>query len=333
MDQDRPEALLRDADVALYRAKSQGKARYAVFDQSMNAHALERLDLETDLRRAVERHELRVFYHPIVDLASGRVCELEALVRWQHPQRGVVPPLEFIPLAEETGLIVPIGQWVLEEACRQVKVWQAEIPGCEDLAVSVNLSARQFQHPALVDDIAQVLRETGLDPTMLRLEITESVVMEDAEATTITLRALKSLGTELVIDDFGTGYSSLSYLSRFSIDALKIDRSFVAKMGHSSHDMAIVQGIVALSKSLTLSVTGEGIERPEELEQLRALGCDRGQGYYFAKPLPGEVVASTLPTIVCPRPAARLAPERARSATSAARAVNVHRELVSRPKR
>jgi EAL domain-containing protein (putative c-di-GMP-specific phosphodiesterase class I) len=199
-------------------------------------------------------------------------------------------------------LTVPIGQFVLEESCRQLKRWQTEVPGCQPLALSVNLSARQFQHPSLVDDIARLLREFDLDPGMLRLELTESVVMEDAEAITDRLRALKKLGTKLVIDDFGTGYSSLSYLSRFSIDALKIDRSFVAKMAESSHDLAIVQGIIALAKSLMLSVTGEGIEQVDQLEQLRALGCDRGQGYYFSKPLPADAVASALTSITCPRP-------------------------------
>jgi diguanylate cyclase (GGDEF)-like protein/PAS domain S-box-containing protein len=291
---DRPEQLLRDADVALYRAKADGKARHAVFDASMDAQALERLELETDLRHAVERGELRVAYQPIVDLATGRVCEVEALIRWQHPTRGMIPPLQFIPLAEETGLIVPIGRWVLEEACRQTRRWQEAQPTMPPLAVSVNLSARQLQQPALVPEIAEVLAETGLDPSTLRLEITESVVMDDVEATSKTLLDLKALGIELVIDDFGTGYSSLSYLNRFPVDAVKIDRSFVTAIGTSTRDTTIIRAIVALAKSLQLSVTAEGIESAEQLRQIRELGCNRGQGYLLAKPQPPSAIPDLL---------------------------------------
>jgi diguanylate cyclase (GGDEF)-like protein/PAS domain S-box-containing protein len=294
IDHGRPEDLLRDADVALYRAKAQGKARHAIFDPSMDAQALERLELETDLRYAVERHELLVHYQPIADLETGRVCEVEALIRWRHPQRGMIPPLQFIPLAEETGLIIPIGRWVLEEAARQVRRWQVEHPLLPPLTLSVNISARQLQHPHLIGEIAEVLTTTDLDPSSLRLEITESVVMEDAEATSVTLRGLKALGIELAIDDFGTGYSSLSYLNRFSVDAVKIDRSFVSQIGTSSRDATIIQAIIALAKSLSLSVTAEGIESVEQLRQLQALGCNRGQGYLLAKPLSPEAVPSFL---------------------------------------
>jgi diguanylate cyclase (GGDEF)-like protein/PAS domain S-box-containing protein len=296
IDNDRPEHLLRDADVALYRAKAQGKARYAIFDPSMDAQALERLELETDLRHAVDRSELRVHYQPIVDLETGRLCEVEALVRWQHPLRGLIPPLQFIPLAEETGLIIPIGRWVLAEAAWQTRRWQLEFPTLPPLTLSVNISARQLQHPHLLAEIAEVLDETGLDPSTLRLEITESVVMEDAEATSVTLRSLKALGIELAIDDFGTGYSSLSYLNRFSVDAVKIDRSFVTQIGTNSRDKQIVHAIVALAKSLQLSVTAEGIESTEQLRQLRALGCNRGQGYLLARPLPPDAIPSLLTT-------------------------------------
>jgi diguanylate cyclase (GGDEF)-like protein/PAS domain S-box-containing protein len=296
IDHDRPEHLLRDADVALYRAKAQGKARHAIFDPSMDAQAMERLELETDLRYAVERDELRVYYQPIVDLESGRICEVEALIRWQHPLRGMIPPLQFIPLAEETGLIIPIGRWILCEAARQTRIWQQEHPTLPPLTLSVNISARQLQHPTLIAEIDGVLRETGLDPTTLRLEITESVVMEDAESTSVTLRALKGLGIELAIDDFGTGYSSLSYLNRFSVDAVKIDRSFVSEMGTSSRDATIIRAIIALAKSLQLSVTAEGIETNEQLRQLQDLGCNRGQGYLLAKPLPPEAIPGLLPT-------------------------------------
>jgi EAL domain-containing protein (putative c-di-GMP-specific phosphodiesterase class I) len=296
INHDRPEHLLRDADVALYRAKAQGKARHAIFDPSMDAQAMERLELETDLRHAVERDELRVHYQPIVDLESGRLCEVEALIRWQHPERGMIPPLQFIPLAEETGLIIPIGRWILAEAARQTRQWQEEHPSLPPLTLSVNLSARQLQHPRLIEEISEVLAETGLDPASLRLEITESVVMEDAESTSVTLLRLKQLGIELAIDDFGTGYSSLSYLNRFSVDAVKIDRSFVSQIGTSSRDATIIRAIIALSKSLQLSVTAEGIESTEQLQQLRELGCNRGQGYLLAKPQPPAAIPDLLST-------------------------------------
>jgi EAL domain-containing protein (putative c-di-GMP-specific phosphodiesterase class I) len=219
---------------------------------------------------------------------------VEALVRWEHPERGLVSPAEFIPLAEETGLIVPIGQWVLEEACRQVREWQLAHPHQPPLGLSVNLSARQFQHPGLVAEIAQALSQSGLDARCLTLELTESVVMQDAEGTVAKLHALKELGIQLAIDDFGTGYSSLSYLKRFPVDTLKIDRSFVDGIGQDAQDTAIVQSVVALAKTLHLSVTGEGIETREQAARLRALGCDRGQGYLFARPLPAEDVAALL---------------------------------------
>jgi diguanylate cyclase (GGDEF)-like protein/PAS domain S-box-containing protein len=293
-EHDHPGQLLRDADVALYRAKAQGKARYAIFDPGMDAQAMERLELETDLRHAVERGELRAYYQPIVDLATGRVCEVEALLRWEHPRRGMISPLQFIPLAEETGLIIEVGHWVLVEACRQALRWQIEHPTVPPLTVSVNLSVRQLQNPALVEEVAGVLAATGLDPATLRLEITESVVMEDAESTAETLRALKQLGIELAIDDFGTGYSSLSYLNRFSIDAVKIDRSFVAQIGKSPRDTTIVRAIIALASSLQLGVTAEGIESAEQLRQLRQLGCDRAQGYFLARPTPPDEILSLL---------------------------------------
>jgi EAL domain-containing protein (putative c-di-GMP-specific phosphodiesterase class I) len=286
--------LLRDADVALYRAKAEGKARHAIFDPSMDAQALERLELETDLRHAVERGELRVHYQPIVDLATGRVSEVEALVRWLHPTRGMIPPLHFIPLAEETGLIVSIGRWVLAEAARQARRWQDLHPTLPPLTLAVNLSVRQLQRPGLVREVAEILAETGLDPSTLRLEITESVVMEDAESTEAMLRSLKGLGIELAIDDFGTGYSSLSYLSRFSIDVVKIDRSFVTELGASTRETTIIRAIVAMAKSLQLSVTAEGIETADQMRQLQALGCNKGQGYFLAKPSPPELVPELL---------------------------------------
>jgi EAL domain-containing protein (putative c-di-GMP-specific phosphodiesterase class I) len=285
--------LLRDADLAMYRAKSEGKARYAVFDRGMNAEAMQRLELESDLRRGIERGELRLVYQPIMALDTMRISRIEALVRWERPGQGAVSPAAFIPLAEETGLLVPIGQWVLAEACRQARDWQQQFPAESPVLMSVNLSPRQFQHPSLVRDIARTLVETGLEPRYLQLEITENTVMQDAESARATLHELRALGIKLAIDDFGTGYSSLSYLKRFPFDSLKIDRSFISGLGEAIQDTAIVRGVIALAKSLNLSVTGEG-ETVEQLEQLRALGCDEGQGYYLDRPLSADVMGERL---------------------------------------
>jgi diguanylate cyclase (GGDEF)-like protein len=288
-----PEDILRDADLAMYHAKGKGKARYEIFDKSMNAPAQERMDLELDLRNAVSRGEFVLHYQPVVDLPTGRITEVEALVRWKHPSRGLLSPAEFVGLAEETGLIVPLGRWVLHEACRQTRHWQLASPG-NRLAISVNLSARQLQQAGLVEEIAAVLRDTRLDPGALRLEITETVVMHDAPTTLAKLEALKALGIQLAIDDFGTGYSSLGYLKRFPVDTLKIDRSFVKGIGGNVEDSAIVRAVITVAKSLNLSVTAEGIETAEQLEHLRALGCDHGQGYYFAKPMASDRVPALL---------------------------------------
>jgi len=290
-----PEDILRDADLAMYHAKGKGKARYEIFDKSMNAPAQERMDLELDLRNAVARGEFILHYQPILELPTGRIVEMEALVRWKHPQRGLLFPGDFVGLSEETGLIVPLGRWVLHEACRQTRQWQLATPG-SSLAISVNLSARQLQQPGLVEEIAAVLRETRLDPGALRLEITETVVMHDAPTTLAKLEALKALGVQLAIDDFGTGYSSLGYLKRFPVDTLKIDRSFVKGIGQNVEDSAIVRAVITVAKSLGLAVTAEGIESADQLEQLRSLGCDHGQGYYFAKPMPSDRVPALLLT-------------------------------------
>ncbi|GEM_PF-1345763 len=287
-----PEELVRNADVAMYRAKRQGKGRYEIFDPGMNAQLLARLELESDLRQALARGQFCVYYQPIVQLGTGRIREVEALVRWQHPRRGLVAPAEFIPLAEETGLIVPLGRWVLEEACRQVRSWQATfgLP----LILSANLSVRQVQQPALIEDIAGILHATGLDPRTLKLEITESLLLEDQEAVRTTLRALKGLGIQLALDDFGTGYSALGYLKCFPIDTLKIDRSFTAGLGRDPYDTAIVRAVVAFARALGLSVTAEGVETAEQLAELRRLGCDRGQGFYFDRPLPPDGISALL---------------------------------------
>ena len=290
----KPSDLLRAADIAMYRAKANGKGRCAVFDGGMAAAAMERLELETDLRRAAERGEFRVHYQPIVQLATGLITEAEALVRWEHPQHGLVPPLRFIPLAEETGLIVPIGQWILEEACRQTRAWHAQWPARPPLVMSVNLSARQFQQTDLLQVITDALQHSGLAARYLKLEITESVAMRDAQSTIETLRELTHLGVRLAIDDFGTGYSSLAYLNQFPIDTLKIDRSFVDKLADGPEHVAVVRTIVALAKALDLRVTGEGIETAEQALQLEALGCDLGQGYLFSKPQPHEAFSALL---------------------------------------
>jgi diguanylate cyclase (GGDEF)-like protein len=290
----KPDDLLRAADIAMYRAKTNGKGRCEVFDSSMAAHAMERLEVETDLRRAIERGEFRVFYQPIVQLATRRVSEAEALVRWEHPTHGLVLPARFIPLAEETGLIVPIGQWVLEEACRQARAWHLQFPAQQRLLMSVNLSARQFQQPDLLQVVTNALRQSGLAPRHLKLEITESVAMRDAQSTIETLRALTDLGVQLAIDDFGTGYSSLAYLNKFPLHALKIDRSFVAKLGEGIENAAVIRTIIALAKALNLHVTAEGIETAAQAQELEMLGCELGQGYLFSRPQPSEALRDLL---------------------------------------
>jgi diguanylate cyclase (GGDEF)-like protein len=279
-----PADMIRDADAALYRAKAKGRGRYEVFDETMNEQALERLELEADLRAALERGEFLVYYQPKITLASGRVEGMEALVRWQHPRLGLISPAAFIPLAEETGLIRPLGQWVLEEACRQTKQWLDRDPDLT-LVTSVNLSARQFQQPTLVEDVASALQRSGVDPGCIQLEITESVAMEDAESAVAILHQLKALGLQLAIDDFGTGYSSLAYLKRFPVDELKIDRAFVSGLLHESEDASIVNAVASLGHALNLSIVAEGIETAEESRHVHILGCEIGQGYYFAQPL------------------------------------------------
>jgi EAL domain-containing protein (putative c-di-GMP-specific phosphodiesterase class I) len=285
----------------------------------MNTQALKSLELGNDLRGAMERGELRVCYQPkvlldgnlqnhlrftgsraIIAPATHRVTQkiigLEALVRWEHPKHGLLLPSEFIPVAEETGLILPIGRWVLEEACRQAGAWQEQHPSDPPLVICVNLSARQFQHTNLAKEVAEVLRETGLEQRHLELEITESTVMDDAQSTISTLRELRDLGVRLSIDDFGTGYSSLSYLKRFPIDFLKIDRSFVDGLSKDPEDAVIVSGIITLAHTLGMQVIAEGVESAEQLAQLRGLGCDLAQGNYFSEHLPAEAVSALLAT-------------------------------------
>jgi diguanylate cyclase (GGDEF)-like protein len=286
---DSPESLLRDADAAMYRAKERGRNRCEFFDAVMRTEAVAHLETQSALHRAVERDELRLHYQPVIDLASGAVTGVEALVRWARPHHGLVGPGDFIPLAEETGLIVPIGKWVLEEAARQVARWQEARPG-QPLTVSVNLSAAQLRQPDLIDTLAAVIAAHRIDPGALCLELTESTFMEEAGGHGAALAALKALGVNLAIDDFGTGYSSLTYLKRFPVNVLKIDRAFVAGLGRDPSDTAIVRSVIDLAHALGLTVVAEGVETADQAAHLRRLGCDLAQGYHFARPLPpGEL--------------------------------------------
>jgi diguanylate cyclase (GGDEF)-like protein len=290
---DRPEDILRDADTAMYRAKENGKARYEVFDHGMHARAVSRLQLESDLRQAVEQKQFCVYYQPIICLQSGRLAGFEALVRWNHPRRGLVSPADFIPVAEETGLIVPIGEWVLHEACRHIRQCQLAHASHRSLSLSVNLSARQVAQPDLLDRIKEALTNSKLNPHCLKLEITESVVMENAEAAALMFKQLRLLGVQLSIDDFGTGYSSLSYLHRFPLNYLKIDRSFVSRLT-TDHDNAIIRTISTLAHNLGMEVIAEGIETEEQYRQLRMLGCEYGQGFLFSHPVDDQGVRRLL---------------------------------------
>ncbi|HEY5154425.1 MAG TPA: EAL domain-containing protein, partial [Acidimicrobiales bacterium] len=288
------ETLIRDADAAMYRAKDRGRARWELFDNAMRASAVDRLDIENALRRALERHELRIFYQPIIDLRDGSIDGVEALLRWEHPERGLLPPVDFITVAEETGLIVPIGSWVLDQACRQVQRWQSASTSDRQLRLSVNLSGRQLGHPRLVEDVAAVLADTSINPAHVELEITESVLMDDVDMSAETLSRLHTLGVKLAVDDFGTGYSSLSYLRRFPVDLLKVDRSFVDGLGEDPSDSAIVTAIITLAHALGLSAVAEGVESPLQLAELRRLGCDRAQGYFMARPAGGHEIGEIL---------------------------------------
>jgi diguanylate cyclase (GGDEF)-like protein/PAS domain S-box-containing protein len=295
---EKAEDLLRDADTAMYRAKSLGRARFEVFDEAMRARVMALLNMENDLRRALERGELQVHYQPIVSLAEGGLIGFEALVRWWHPQRGVVFPAEFIPVAEDAGLIVPIGEFVLREACRQLRLWHEGHPLQRRLSMSVNCSARQFARSDFPAAFERILEDTGIDPSALKLEITESVLMEGSETVTSLFNRLKDMGVELHLDDFGTGYSSLSYLHRFPLDALKIDRSFVAKLDAADARLddgpGFVRSIVALARSRRMGVIAEGIETAEQLAQLRDLDCESGQGHYFAQAVDGETASALI---------------------------------------
>jgi diguanylate cyclase (GGDEF)-like protein/PAS domain S-box-containing protein len=284
---EQPEDLLRDADTAMYSAKGRGRAQYQVFDARMHTHALTLLQIESDLRRAIEREELCVNYQPIVSLQSGRISGFEALVRWRHPARGLISPSEFIPVAEETGLIIQIDRWVLKQACLQMRRWQEDFPVTRHMKISVNLSCKQFMQPTIVGQVLETLEETGLDPSSLKLEITESVMMERGDYAMNVLEQLSSAGIKLSLDDFGTGYSSLSYIHRFPVTTLKIDQSFIKRIGGAQNG-EIVRTVVTLARNLGLEVVAEGIETVMQLDQLKSLDCEQGQGHYFSEPVDGE---------------------------------------------
>jgi diguanylate cyclase (GGDEF)-like protein/PAS domain S-box-containing protein len=299
-----PEDILRDSDLAMYRAKANGKARHELFDQSLHDRAVQQMELETALRHAIENQELRIYFQPIIALQTGCISGFEALVRWQHPTRGLIPPGEFIPLAEETGLVVALDLYVLREACRQTVAWHQQFPSETPLTISANLSARHFKHPDLLEQVQAILTQTGIAPRCVRLEVTESLVIADPTQAADILHKLKGLGVKLSLDDFGTGYSSLSYLHRFPFDILKIDRSFVGRLEQDASSVQIVETILLLAQKLRLDVVAEGIETAQQEQHLRAVGCRFGQGYLFSKPVPAEAAEALLwqppPTALAP---------------------------------
>jgi len=305
---ERAEDLLRDADAAMHRAKERGRARYELFDEALRGRALSRLRVENDLRRALERDELTLHYQPLISLRDREMVSVEALVRWDHPERGRISPVDFIPVAEENGLIEPIGRWVLDHACRQAAEWYRRRPDARPLTMSVNLSAAQVANPGLPEIVAAALRASGLDASCLALELTESMLVGDNEELSETLVALKALGVRLVLDDFGTGYSSLSYLTRLPLDALKVDRSFVDGLGTESRDTAVTEAIVAMSRALSLRVVGEGAETEQQVAELARLGCDLVQGFHFSRPVPADEITRMLAEGPAWLPSRRLAP-------------------------
>jgi diguanylate cyclase (GGDEF)-like protein len=293
-DYDRPEYLLRDADTAMYRAKALGRVRYHIFDPVMYQEAIQLLELENDLRRAVARQEFLVYYQPIISLNTGRIAGFEALVRWQHPQRGLISPLEFIPVAEETGLISAINIWVLQSACHQLHLWQNHPAISPTITISVNLSARLFSQSNLIAQIDQIIHETKVNPAYLELEITESVIMENSQVVKTFCQQLQERKIKLIMDDFGTGYSSLSYLHSFPLNGLKIDKSFVKRMQDNQEDMGLVPAMIGIAESMGMRAIAEGVETSEQLAKLRSLNCDFAQGYLFSQPIEQQLVLNLL---------------------------------------
>ncbi|MEH2022421.1 putative bifunctional diguanylate cyclase/phosphodiesterase [Nostoc sp.] len=291
-DSNSVDQLLQQAHIALYQAKQRGRSQYQFYSPEINAQLQERLTLENELHGALDRNELLVYYQPLIDLYSGQVIAMEALLRWQHPTLGMISPVKFIPIAEANGAIIPIGEWVLRTACAQNRAWQ--LAGFTPIRISVNLSARQFEQPYLVEVINQILEETGLKASDLELEVTESFLMADMERSVKILKKLREVGIWLALDDFGTGYSSLNYLKRFPVNILKIDQSFVQDVTSNPDSAAVTNAIIALAKSLRLSITAEGVETQEQLDYLKMQGCDEGQGYYFSCPVPADIIAPML---------------------------------------
>lgn len=291
---EQPADILRDADIAMYRAKGQGRGRYEIFDLSMLERAMSRLELENDLREAIDRQEFVIHYQPIIDLENRRIMGFEALVRWQHPSQGFILPVDFIPTAEETGLIVPIGYWVLEEACRQVRIWQEQFPSDPPLTASVNWSARQCTEKDAIQRISKILQDTGFNAQNLNLELTESLIIEDADSTLSILSDLRALGIQVQLDDFGTGYSSLGYLHTLPINTLKIDRTFISRLDDNGSGAEIVQTILALARDLGMRVVAEGVETEKQLTKLEAMNCQYIQGYFFAEPVISEQATNLL---------------------------------------
>ena len=289
---ERPEQVLRDADIAMYEAKGRGNASYEIFDIKLHANILDRMQLVADLRGAVDNKELALHYQPIIDLKTQKLTGFEALVRWKHPKRGLIYPLEFIPLAEEQGLIYQIGAWILHEACRELKLLQERHPAQPPLNMSINISGRQFSQQDLVGIISGVIAETGIDPHTLILEITESMIMENVDAAVETMKRLRNVGLQIHIDDFGTGHSSLSYLQLFPVSALKIDRSFISKLTGKGDHQEIITHIVSLAKSLNFDVIAEGVEMEQQLTNIKNLHCGYGQGFFFARPMAFNAIDS-----------------------------------------